>query len=227
MELDSVAKCRRAFYRLVGTTDDDAALTDLGESDTEVVDLSLTRGCRAAQRWMLKTGYTGWRQRSSALTWTGTDATTGGQYASLPADFLRAYGSERVSALREANGDPWGMEIHPRDDFRHGDFYYYRGEEIWLARGASPPTTVYLDYHYQHPSWDDDVTIDFPVEARPLIIAEAANLAKEENWLPGARDMEMKIERALRRAREEAQDIARPSKQPRTLQKALRFGNRW
>lgn len=229
MSLDTVAKIRYAFYRLVGTTGDDAALTDQGEATDDVAYLYLTRGVWAAQRWMLKMGYNGWYKRSSALSWTGTDATTGGRYWSLPSDFLRAFGDYRVSCLREANGDPWGQLItSPYDEGAvEGDYYYFRGDELWLARTAAPPTTLYLEYHHQHPAFSAAVTLDFPVEARPLIVAEAANLAKEEDWLPYGQEVEQKIERALIRAREEARDIARPTKAPRQFRRPIRYGNRW
>jgi hypothetical protein len=65
------------------------------------------------------------------------------------------------------------------------------------------------------------------MDARYLIVAEAANVGKEENWLPGGREMEQKIERALFRAREEARHIARSTKNPRQFQKLTRFGNHW
>lgn len=230
MELDTVNKLRYSVYRLVGTDAGDTALTEHGESTGDVVDLFLTEGSRNAQRWMLKMGYGGWRKRStSALTWTGTDAADGGQKATVPTDFLRAYGNQRQSALREADGKRWGLEINPEEDHLRGDLYYFRGEELWLGLGASPPTTLYLDYHYTHPKFDSlaDNAIDFPMEARRLIVCEAANVAKEDNWLPGDEDMERKIERALMRAREAARDIARATKQPRQFRKPRIIGSRW
>lgn len=226
MELDSVAMVREAWYRLVGTDAEDAALVAQGEDSDEVAYVFLTRGCRNAQRWMLKMGFSGWRDRSDALSWTGTDATTGGRYSSLPTDFLRAYGDDKHSALRKANGDEWGNE-NTDGEFSKGDYYYFRNNQLWLSRNATPPTTLYLEYHYQHPEWDADTTIDFPVDSRWLIVAEAANVAKEENWLLGGSDWEVKIERALQRAREETRDNVRPSKLPRQRQKATRYGNHW
>lgn len=229
MELDSVAKVKRAFFRLVGTESDDDALTLLGESANEVVELALTRGCRAAQRYMLDNGYQGWRKRSSAITWSGTDAADGGRYSALPTDLLRAYSTRHRSALVEANGDPWGREIDASEDFLEGDLYYVRDEQIWLARTASPPSTVYLTYHYLHPSWTslDDADIDFPTEARPLIPAYAADYAKDESWLPAGEDMENRIARALAKAQHEARKTARRTKTPRQFMKVRRYGNHW
>lgn len=226
MELDTVARMREAFYRLCGTDANDQALVDQTESTNDVAYLYLTRGCRSAQRWMIDMGFSGWRKRSTALSWTGTDATTGGRYSELPSDFLRAYGDDQRSALRQANGDEWGYE-QMDGEFQKGNFYYFRDNQLWLGRNASPPTTLYLEYHYTHPKWDGTTTIDFPMDARWLIVAEAANVAKEENWLPGGPELEVKIERALQRAREETRKIARVSKRPRQLRKAARVANHW
>lgn len=227
MELSTVARVLAAFYRLVGTLSDDEALTEQGEATDDVAYLYLTQGTRDAQRWMLGMGYGGWRKRSSALSFSGTDAADGGRYTALPTDFLRAYGSRKKSALREADGDPWGTEIGPDEDTRRGDLYYIRGEQLWLARNASPPTTVYLDYHYQHPAWSASVTMDFPMDARSLIVAEAANAAKEENWFLLGPDSDQKIERARMRARERARGVARQTKSPRQFQRVRVFGNHW
>ena len=227
MELDSVDKHIEAFYRLVGTTSEDSALTEQGEATNEVAYLYLTRGCRKAQRWMINVGYDGWRKRSSALSWSGTDAADGGRYTDLPDDFLRAYGNERKSALCEAGGDGWGQEIDPEQEHLRGNFYYVNGPQLWITRNASPPSTLYLKYHYTHPKWESSTTIEFPMDARSLIVAQAANAAKEENWLPGGPEMKAGIVSALAMAREEARDIVRPTKKPRQMRKAPRCGNRW
>ena len=232
MELTSVAMLKEAWYRLCGTTAEDPALSENGEAADEVAYVSLTRGVRAAQRYMLKQGYRGWRTRSSALSWSGTDAANGGRYTALPSDFLRGFGNFRVSPIREANGDPWGAMLTEADEevYARGNYFYFRGDELWVARNASPPTTAYLEYHYQHPAINAELadgSIDFPMEARPLIVAEAANVAKEEDWLPYGPEVEQKIERALVRARAEAQDIARPSKAPRRFHYHGPYGSRW
>ena len=227
MELDSVTKIREAWYRLLGTTEDDPALVEQTEAVNDVAYEFLTVGCREAQRHMLKMGFKGWRKRSAALSWSGTDAADGGRYSALPTDFLRAYGNRTVSALREASGDRWGSEIDPDDDNLKGDYYYIRGEQLWLGRSASPPATVYLDYHYKHPLWSASVTIDFPMDARMLIVAEAAAAAMLESWLLGGPELEQKISRALMQWRERARGISRATKSPRQFAKPVRFGSRW
>lgn len=228
MELTTVAQIRRLFYRITGATSDDDALTEQGESEHDVAYEYLTRGARSAQRWMLSKGYSGWRKRSSALSWSGSDSADGGRYSDLPSDFLRLYGDRRRrSALVEADGTQWGQEVDPGQDNRRGDGYYLKNDQVWILHSAGPPTTLYLDYHYLHPEWSSGVTIDFPLAARALVVWEAADAAKEENWLPGGPEMEFKIERGLARARSEALDVARQSKAPREFKKNLRYGNRW
>jgi len=227
MELSTVAQFRAAFYRLLGVESTDDALLENSETANEVADIYLTGGLRDAQRWMLDCGYGGWRKRSSALTWSGTDAADGGRYSALPDDFLRTCGSVRQSALREANGDRWGQEITDEENYLKGDYYYVRGSQLWLARSAAPPTVVYLEYHYTHPKFETGVTFDFPVDARMLAIAEAANAAKEEAWLPSGQETEQKIERALARARQKARGVCRQTKSPRVFQRPTRYSNRW
>jgi len=227
MELSTPTHVLNAFYRLAGTTSDDDALTEHGEAANDVAWTFLTLGCREAQRWMLKCGSGEWRKRSSALSFSGTDAADGGRYATLPTDFLRAWGSRNESALVEADGDSWGQEVGSRDTQLKGDGYYLMGSTLWLTRTAAPPAVLYLLYHYVHPTWSASVTIDFPMDARLLIVAEAAQVAMAEAWLPGDAAMERKIEVAAMRARERARDLCRATKSPRTLRRAYRAGNRW
>jgi len=228
VELSTVEKCKDAWYRLVGVASDDPGLTEQGDLTDDVAYQYLTLGCRNAQRWMLKMGYGGWRKRSSALVFTGSDATDGGRKITLPSDFLRAYGNRRESALRKADGTRWASEVSPEDDHIRGDYYYVRGTELWITREAQPPSPLYLDYHYTHPLWSASLSpIDFPIDARWLIVAEGADAAKDESWLPGGVEWEQKIARRLARAREEARDIARATKSPRKARAPQRFGNRW
>lgn len=231
MEYDTVVKILQGFFRLIGTVSAGQELVEQGEDPDDIAYLNITRGCRKAQRWMIQNGFGGWRKRSATvLSFTGTDAADGGVMTDTPADFLRAYGDQRRSALTRANGDRWGELITEQEDHKKGDLYYFRGHELWLGRTASPPTNLFLDYHYKHPAWDEnlqDADIDFPMEARYLIVAMAAETAMDDNWLPGGRELEGKIDRAVKKAQNEARHIARPTKQPRQFQKVIRFGNRW
>ena len=227
MEMTAVSQFVASFYRLLGTDATDDALILNGEAANDVAYQYLTAGCREAQRWMLKCGSGEWRKRSAALSFSGTDAADGGRYATLPTDFLRAWGSRNESALVEADGDSWGQEVGSRDTQLKGDGYYLMGSTLWLTRTAAPPAVLYLLYHYVHPTWSASVTIDFPMDARLLIVAEAAQVAMAEAWLPGDAAMERKIEVAAMRARERARDLCRATKSPRTLRRAYRAGNRW
>jgi hypothetical protein len=232
-DLSTVNGHRYAFYRLVGSDASDDLLVEHGEDAGEIVDLFLTLGSRGAQRYMLENGYRGWRKRSSAITsWSGADDTDGGRYWTLPSDFLKACGRiNRDSAIHKANGDQWGREIRYEQRALKGDLYYFEGvEKLWLARGAIPPSPVYLEYHYMHPAWTSslqDSEIDFPLDARRLIIAEAAFEAKDENWLPGDINLENKIHRARENARTRARRVAHQSMSQRVLLAPVRFGNRW
>jgi len=229
MELDTVDRHRDAFYRLLGSDATDEMLEEHGEAANEIVDLCLTRGSRTSQRFMLDNGYNGWRSRDEITSWSGADAADGGRYTALPDDFLKAYGNERMSALRKANGDQWGRQVEPNEAHLKGNYYYIRGDELWLARAAVVPTTLYLEYHYTHPKWENlaDGAIDFPIDARWLIIAEGANAGKDENWIPAGIEMEAKITRALASARDQARAVARPTKAPRKMKAPRRVGNHW
>lgn len=231
--LDTVAKLVEAFYRLTGSVSTDPALNARGESDDDIAYVALTRGARAAQRWMIDNGFESyWRSRSSAVTWSGTEASDGGRYVSLPSDFLRLWGDRtRVkSALVEADGDGWGRLIDEEKSDVRGDYYYLKGGNLWITRDASPPTTVYIEYHHKHPAINTtlaDADIDFEMDARPLIVAEAAVSGKYESWFAGDEAMERRIEMALDKARQEARQIARRTRSARRFAPPLRYANHW
>jgi hypothetical protein len=227
MELDTVARCVQAFYRLVGTESGDTELTLRDEAENDVAYLYLTRGARSAQRYMLRNGWGGWLKRSDVRTWEGTDDANGGRYTTLPPDFLRAAGDHSRSPLVEPNGDRWGGLVEQDQNEVRGNGCYIRGFRLWLLRGAQPPDVLHLEYHYRHAAWSDSVVIDFPLQARWLVVAEAASAAKDESWLPGGPDLEIKIERAVQNARKEALDIARQTRAMKQLKKPRRYGNRW
>lgn len=229
-----MARLRAAFYRLVGVESDDEALTKQGEADDEVAHLFLTRGARMAQLYMLGQGYDGWRKRSPPLEWQGSDIADGGRYVDLPADFLRLWGDDERSTIETPDGRPWGFEVQEEDSRRRtGNYYFLRNDQLWVTRNASLPPVLHLVYHYRHPAilpgLDDDPQngIDFPLLARPLIVAEAADAAKEDSWLPGGPEHELKIQRALVRARAEAREIARQTRTARRFRPPRRVSNHW
>ena len=222
-DLDSVANILEAWYRLVGSISKDGALVEQGEAVDEIGYIYLTQGCRSAQDYMLDQKYLGWRKRTDAISWTGSDATTGGRYATLPSDYLRADGNLTRSALVTAGGDRWGDQVEQENDIIKGNYFYFIGDQLWLARIATPPT-VYLKYHYMHPEWKSDVTIDFPLKVRSLVVAHAADLASNENWFTGGVDEKNAIRKALLQAENNARKYARQTKQARKLRKPRVFG---
>ena len=69
MELTTGAMALEAFYRLVGSESGDQELTRQGEDTDEVGYIFLTRGARAAQRWMIAKGTTKGR---AATVWSSS-----------------------------------------------------------------------------------------------------------------------------------------------------------
>lgn len=236
-ELDSVTEIRRAFYRMVGMVEGDSSLTLRGEAAGDVADEALTYGARAAQLWLIDHGLDSWwRKRSGALpAWSGSEAADGGRYVELSAvapDFLRFWGDPQrtdQSALSEADGRPWGREAREERSRTTGNFYYVRGERLWITRGAAPPAPLYLEYYARHPAITaatPAADIDFPVDARRLVVAEAAAAAMDESWLPDDA-LRPKIERALFNARQRARRVARRRRQPPGFQAPTVWGTHW
>jgi hypothetical protein len=236
-ELADFNEHSRALYRLWGLTSSDDALTEQGEASGDLIALYLTRGYRTTQRWAVDQGHaqSRWRKRSSAITsWPGTDAADGGRYVNLATgsgaiatDFLRLDGDQKTrSALVQANGDAWGSEIEADQDFAKGNYYYLKDDQLWLARGASPPSTLYLRYYYQHPAITSATTsFDMPVDARWLCVCEAAIAGTLDGW--GVDGAVLRIETARKLAREEARRVLRRTREPRKFRMPQMYGTRW
>jgi len=227
--LATVADLVQAWYRLVGTVSSDAALTENAESADEVAYLCLTHGAWQAQRYLCDRGLSDrWFVRSAALSWSGTDAADGGRYTSLPSDFLMLYGDEDRSSLVDEDFDPWGREIDAEQAHRHGAGYFYlRNERLWLTIGSDPPTTLYLEYVGRHAEITAVASLDFPTDARALIVAYAAEHGMHESWLPGGVELEAKILGAVRHAETVAAGVARRSRKPRKRQAPKTIGTRY
>lgn len=222
--LDTAANCLKTFYRITGTTTSDDALVENSESADAVAYTCLTHGVESAQRFMIACGMTErWRTRSQAITsWSGADATDGGRYKATSGwiasgkEFMRFAGQKmnaRQSSLCEANGERWGVEIDADNDALTGDYYYIKNDALWLCRGAAVPATVYVEYQYRHPEFTSSVTIDFPSDARGLVIAYAARFGSAEGWYPRADDTA--IEKNVQYWEMEARKVARRSRGPR------------
>lgn len=230
--LTSVSKMVDAFYRLVGSTTSDDALTEQGESTDEVAYHCLTQGIWRAQRYMIGEGMQGrWLARSSAITsWTGTDAADGGTYTTLPADFLMLSGDEKRSALVEADGTPWGKQVGEDRRYYMGDYFYLRDEQLWLAKKARPKATLYIEYEARHAALASgtlDADIDFPLEARPLVISEAADYGIEDGWCVRDEAGKQAVSNRLEKDKRAASRIAKQSREPRKTKPATMIGTRY
>src|SRR3990167_10811851 len=89
------ASLARGFYRLTATSSTNPALIEKDSTTLQAVYQFLQYGLWDAQAWLIDCGMGDrWVSVSSALTWSGADASDGGRYVSLPSDFLRAIGDE-------------------------------------------------------------------------------------------------------------------------------------
>ena len=226
------ASILREFFRLVDTDSSDDDLTEHDASSLEGVYGLLSEAMLEAQDDMLRFGVGEfWLQRSSTtLSFSGSESTDGGRYASLPDDFRRAYGDEDDSALVEADGDRWGQEILP--ELRHvwGDNYYFRGDgKLWITRKARVPASgLYLEYYRAPTELADGTDADFPAEHRSLIPAHAAVLAIPQAWFPGDQFDEQRLRQNLEARRQRAFSMGRRSRKRRQIRpKAMRGNTHW
>lgn len=230
--LTTVPMFRRAFFRLTGSELGDHELDERGEDTNEVVNQCLTGGAWAAQRDMLSYGYRGWLALTPALVWVDDPAVDSGLKAELPANLLRLAGDEAYSALLDSSSKQWGQQIEPDWKRRYsGKFYYVETEEfVHLTKNANPPSGLRAEYHYRHPEFDADLadgSIDLPVDARMLVVAHAAMIGVEENWIVGADDMKVTVARNLLREQNNGRKVARRTKQQRRMRRPPRFGTRY
>jgi hypothetical protein len=225
---------KRALYRLVNTDDLDDAMLEHDATSLDGVYMALQEGVDDAQQYLVDSGLSDyWLTTSATLSFTGSDPD---RYVALPATdtdsadkrFWRLYGDHKWSALRKANGERWGLEVpaHSRWKIR-GNCYYLRNERLYLARSASPPSDVVMDYLYRLPDLVDSTTVDFPESDRPLIVAYAAIHAMENDWIAGGADMESKLMRNLERRKQAAYRRARRSLQPKMTTPNDMIGDHW
>ena len=225
---------KRALYRLVNTDDLDDAMLEHDATSLDGVYMALQEGVDDAQQYLVDSGLSDyWLTTSATLSFTGSDPD---KYVALPATdtasadkrFWRLYGDHKWSALRKANGERWGLEIpaHSRWKIR-GNCYYLRNERLYLARGASPPSDVVMDYLYRLPDLADSTTVDFPEADRPLIVAYAAIHVMENDWIAGGPDMESKLMRNLDHRKQAAYRRARRSLQPKMTTPNDMVGDHW
>lgn len=222
----------RAFFQLTGGTDDDDALTEHDAETLEQAYYYLTHGVWEAQRWALDHGWSDWwitYDTTSLAAISGSDTSHGGRYATLPSNFLRLAGDCDLSPIRSTDGRMWGelVEDEGRLDGLRGACFAVRGSRLAFARGATTlPSGAALRYHARHADLAaDDTAIDFPIQFRPLIPAEAAWMAMDDGWSGIRQQQYPVIERSVSkwRARMAAH---RRSAEPRTFDGPVAWNGR-
>ena len=235
-ELTDLASLKRAFYRLLDTESDDPGLTEHDNTSEETAEQLLTYGAHDAQDFLLEAGRGDlWiKETTVGGNWSGSDTSDGGRYQALPSDFLRLAGDERVSALREPDGDMWGRLVD-WDTMRKrlsGNYYWIESDpsdpnsgRLWIARAANPPNDLEMAYHYRIDLTGDPVA--FPSADRPLIVAYAGHRAVHEPWAPGGSELFQKVTRNLEFQKSQSRRRNRTSRQPRQMRQLRGAGTHW
>lgn len=218
----------RAFYRLVGSSEDDETW-DTERFGKESVYELIQQGLWDAQEHMISAGAVDrWRKSHTIgpLTAAGYDPL----YVQMPADFLRLASTERQSGILDNSGRPWGQLVHRGLAAASPGGVTYWVDGTTLIFSSSIPE-LHIDYHYRHPVLEsDDPGADpilFPVSDRPLIVAFAAQAAAEEAWFTGDDSAVIRIERRVQRMKLRAARSARTTREPRKLRPRGVHGTHW
>lgn len=227
--LEDRAALRRAFYRATGSSASDEELIEHDAEDLEAVHQLLQYALWDAQEYLLSVGDPNRWVKSATLTGWTSEA-DGRRYLSLPSDFLRLAGDERLGALRDGDGREWGSLVQADMRLRAGDpsSYWIENERIYVGALASFPTTLTIYYHFRHAVLEaDDTAIDFPEEDRRLVVLFAAEQASSEPWFTGDNDVKQGIRVALAEAKQKAARRARRTREPRKLRPPPGVGTHW
>ena len=216
MYLTDRASLLRALFRLLDTDLEAGDMTEHDPADVhqEGILLQLQQGAEDAQAYMLKAGSTWWLETSEPLDFQ--PQSDGRLAVTLPEGFRRLYGDGERSALHDARGTRWGVEIEPDlqwDGTRNG--YFLSGDKLRLVSNASPPAGLMMDYVRRIAEIRDGTDVDFPEDDRSLIVAFAAFHAREESWYTGGPAGDRKIERNLGSKKSQAWTRARRTSTPR------------
>lgn len=229
--LDNRAELRKALLRLLAMSTADGSLSEQETTSGDTLNHLIQHGTWEAQSWYLSNvDPNRWRTRSPAVTsWSGADTTDGGRYKALESNVLRLYGSRERSALVEADGTRWGCLIDPTDRYEmSGNYYWIDNDRLWIARNAAPPSTLYYEYSYRHPTFSDDSTEpDFPVQDRPLMVAFAGLYAMNHPFFPGGEELRSAIDRNLKFWQAQCYVRGRRTKEPRKVKSGNVIGTRW
>jgi len=241
---------RRAFYRLLAISPNDDALTEHDSEIQETVHYFLQSGIWNAQYWLLtNTEVKRWLRpvgpillspdsnNPEAPVWV-RDPVSNSLSITLPTDFIRLAGDAQDTALylqqgggNTSGGRVWGQQIDQRDKNRmRGNWFYLLNDELRLTPTANPPANLFFDYYYRHPLLtEDDDPLEFPVDVRPLIVAEAAVMALSEAWLPFEEpESESRILRNLDYWRRISSSRARQTRRPQQFRgRKNPYGTNW
>lgn len=208
---------RRAMYRLLGINADDEALVENGEAQNKVANDAVQNGIWLAQKFLIGLGFREWLKDSAPLSFTAR--ADGTHAAPLPSDFLRLAGDERDGALYDADGRTWGGLIDARKKRQAGPrAYWIENGFVRLGRFASPPSGLYIEYHYRHPTLTDETAVvDFPPDWAGMVAPEAAYLAMHEAWFPYGPEQAAKIADARAFWHRQAGPWMRKTQEPQKL----------
>lgn len=218
------ASLKRELFRVMNTDAADGASTEHDDAAVvlEGLYMLLQQGAEDAQEWLIGAGLGSlWLSTSAVLTWT--QETDGQYYTALPADFLRLYGDQETSGLRDAAGIRWGQEIPPEMQWRatYVDCYFISNQRLYLVQGASPKSDLVMDYYRRIGTLADGSTVDLPEQDRALIVAFAALHAREQAWYTGGPEGDAKLERNLRSRKQMAWRRGRRSRTTRQVQAGM------
>jgi len=228
--LDNRVEIKLAIYQLTGFSGEDGALSEHETNTGDALNRIVYQAMRDAQSWYLsQVNPNYWKKQSSTLSFTDVQSTEGRYYVALPSDFLRMYGDQENSALRRPNGRRWGQLVDPdQRSIRGSNLYWLEHDELSVARGATIPTDLVMDYTYLIPELTADGTaVDFPQDDRILIPAFAAVDIADMPMFPGDAELRQRIGSYLKRKQREIYVRGRRTKEPRKVKHNPTVGNRW
>jgi hypothetical protein len=221
---------KNAIYQLTGFSGSDGALSEHETNTGDALNRFVYQAMRDAQSWYLSSvnpNY--WKKQSATLTFTDVQSTEGRYYSALPSDFLRLFGDEENSALRRPTGRRWGRLIDAdRRNIRGSNYYWIENDQVSVARGATIPSDLVMDYTYLIPELTADGTaVDFPQDDRVLIPAFAAVDISSWPMFPGDNELRQRLKDYLTDTQRQIYVRGRRTKEPRKVKHNPTFGQRW
>jgi hypothetical protein len=217
------AALRRAFYALLNTDANDAALIEHEAAGDDTANRYLQQGLWSAQGYIVTFGDANRWLVEAPVDFSAED--NGRAYMPLPERLLRLAGDEESSAMyNPTDGQEYGRLIPTaeRNRIRGQRAYYLLNDRIYLVADAPlpDPGSVVAFNQLAAPITDDDLDFDFPLEFRELVVAYAGQHAISDAWPLGGDEMERKVLRKT--AYWEAEVVSRS----RRTRQAKRFRGR-